>query len=467
MRFPLSPLLLPVMLLLYLLQMIPVLGFLLLFLGSMFWSVVLINAAFLGVVIEVPARKLPIAWLLLPLGYLGTYWGFVFSDYQNLSALQAEIRADNEPVKVRFDPARQSLVFANDQAIGPTTHHVPVVYTRAVNEGETIYRAEYLAADPLCDEAKEGGYRSAGIYPTWFHTRSDKIAGGTFVEGYCRIGIPVPAPPAQVLISSSTRKYEIDGMPVEENITTITPGNGPARRLRTGKAMPLSLLPAPLLFCADIKPDDGKDACAAMFWRSDASLIDGKWRFGRSGDLLASVLGIKQRDNSYDLPVPNEHIRAVMMQARDKILKRELANLDRAIADPMVEIGSVPFESLHRRSDLIEPRLDGIVRAIEFGVANQGNSHGNAQQMFRLLDYVSHDMLRPYEPRLLALKQQHYWYDWKPLAQRAPPPEPEIPPVIVEPSSQHAERDGNVPEPPPRPRPRRPRPSNRKDSGSN
>lgn len=467
MRFPLSPLLLPVMLVLYLLQMIPVLGFLLLFLGSMFWSVALINAAFLGVVIEVPARKLPIGWLLLPVGYLGTYWVFVFSDYQNLSALQAEIRADNEPVKVPFDPARQSLVFDNSEAIGPTTHHIPVVYSRAENEGEIVYNAGYLAADPLCDEAKEGPYRQAGIYPSWFHTRSDEIAGGTFVEGYCRIGIPVPAPPAQVVITSATRKYEIGGMPVEENITTITPGNGPARRLRTGKAMPLTLLPAPLLFCADIKPDDGKDACAAIFWRSDASLIDGKWRFGRNGDLLASVLGIRQRDNSYDLQVPNAAIRAVMIEASDKVVERELANLDRAIADPMVEIGSLPFNALHRRRDLIEPRLDGMVRAIEFGVANQGNSHGNAQQMFRLLDYVSHDALRPYEPRLLALKQQHYWYDWKPLAQRAPPPEPEIPPVMAEAPGPHSnaarETDGGKLPTPSRPKPRKPRPDRSAD----
>ena len=464
MRFPFCPLLLVVMLVLYLLQTIPGLGFLLLFLGSMFWSVVLINAAFLGVVIEVPARKLPMAWLLLPVGYLGTYWVFVFSDYQNLSALQAEIRADNAPVKVPFDPARQSLVFASDPAISTTTHHIPVVYSRTVIEDETVHRAEYLAADPLCDEAREGGYRGAGIYPTWFHTRSDEIAGGTFVEGYCRIGIPVPAPPRPVVIASKTRKYEIGGMPVEESVMTITPANGPARRLRTGQAMPLSLLPAPLLFCADMKPDDGSDGCAAMLWRSDASLIEGKWRFGRSGDLLAAVLGIKPRDNSYDLPVPNADIRAVMIAARDRVLERELAKLDRAIADPMVEIGSLPFESLHRRGDLIEPRLDGMVRAIEFGVANQGNAHGNAQQMFRLLDYVAHDALRPYEPRLMALKQQHYWFDWKPIDQRPTPPKPDIAPIIVAPPDPHsaAARDGTAAMPPRPPRAlRKSRPSER------
>lgn len=465
MRFPMSPLLLLAMLVLYLVQMIPVLGFMLLFLGSMFWSIALINAAFLGVLIEVPARKLPLAWLLLPIGYLGSYWVFVFIDDQNLNALQAEVLAHNQPVKVPFDPARQSLVFDGNPVIGVTTHHVPVVHSRAVIEGETIYNATYLAADPLCDEARAGTYRSAGIYPTWFHTRSDKIAGGTFVKGYCRIGIPVPPPPAQVVITSATRKYEIEGMPVEETVTTITPDIGRARQLRTGKAKPLPLLPAPMLFCVDFKLDGAKGACAAMLWRSDANLIDGKWRFGRSGDVLASALGIRQRDNSYDLPVPKARIRAVMEQASDRIRAQELTNLDRAIADPMVEIGSVPFNSLRNRGDLITPRLDGIVRAIEFGVANQGNSHGNAQQMFRLLDYVSHDALRPYEPRLMALKQQHYWYDWKPLAQREPPPEPEIPPIIVEAPSPHSpgarEADAGEPAPASRPKPRKLRPSAR------
>jgi hypothetical protein len=465
MRFPFSPVLLLLMLVLYLLQMIPVLGFLLLFLGSMFWSVALINGAFLGVLIEVPARKLSIVWLLIPFGYLGTYWTFVFIDYQNVSALRAEVLAHNQPVKVPFDPRRQSLVFDNSEAIGPTTHHVPVVYSRAVNEGETIYRATYLAEDPLCDEAKEGPYRNAGIYPTWFHTRSDTIAGGAFVKGYCRIGIPVPPPSAQVLITSETREYEVYGLPVEETVTTISPNIGPARRLRTGKAKPLTLLPAPLLFCADFGSGNRKNACTGFFWRSGASLIDGQWRFGREGDLLASVLGIRQRDNTYDLPVSNATIRTVMMQARDAVLERELANLDRAIADPMVEIGSVPFNFLRNRGDLIEPRLDGIIRAIEFGVANQGNSHGNAQQMFRLLEFVQHDALRPYEPRLMALKQQHYWYQWEPLDQREPLPDPDTPPIIVEapgPHSTEARQPGaDEQKPPSRPKQLRPRPPTR------
>lgn len=431
MRFPYSPSLLLVLLLLYGLQMIPGLGFLLLFLGSMFWSVVLINGAILGIFIEVPARKLSPLWLVFPVAYLGTYWVYVFNDYQNLSTLRAEIAKQNQLVRVPLNPARQALVFDNAPTLAPETHDISMIYSRAEIEGETVYNASFLAADPLCDEARDDSYRNAGIYPSWFHTRSDRIAGGKFVEGYCTIRMPVPSPSGQVQVGSTTRKYSLAGLPVEEVVTTIRTEQGTAFRLRAGRAKPLSLLPAPFLFCADFIYGGWKGECSGFFWRSDKGLIEGKWRFGRDGDLLAATLGVKRRDNFYDLPMANETIRTMMVQSRDRVLELELDKLDRAIADPMIEIGGVPFNSLRNRGDLIEPRLEGIVTAIEFGVTNQKNAAQNAQQMFNLLQYVSKDAIRPYEARLAVLWHQDRWFYWVPFDERMPPPETVGDPIVV------------------------------------
>lgn len=432
MRAPFSLLLLLLMLVLYLIQQIPPLGFLLVFLGSFLWSVVLINAAFVGTLIEVPARRLSGWWLILPIGYFGAYWAYYLIDYRNFDALRTEIAVHNKSVAVPFDPVRQNLVFVGHSFFGPSTHHVPVVYTQGTNEGETVYRASYLAADLLCSEARNGGFVSAGIFTSGFHTRSDTIAGGTYVEGYCKISIPAQAPKAQVLVSSLDQKYSIGNLPVEEKIVTISTGDGRARTLRTGKALRLPMFPAPVIFCATKDTDDNEKPCARYFWRNYTSVIEGTRRFGRDADLLASVLGIRARDNAYDLPVANDTVRAAMTQARDEVRARELSNLDRAIADPMVEIGSQPFRSLRNRADLIEPRLDGIVRAIEFGVKNRKNSGRNAQEMFRLLDYVSHEALRPYEPRLKMLQSSHSRFYWKPIDERDQSLTPNSPPILIE-----------------------------------
>jgi hypothetical protein len=121
---------------------------------------------------------------------------------------------------------------------------------------------------------------------------------------------------------------------------------------------------------------------------------------GTRGDdaALAAALGLK-RIGSAD---------------RKATTSPELARTLIAAARPAAAISSVPFEDLRGRLDIIQPRLDPIVAAIEQGIQSGGKARDNARQMFRLLETVSRDSIAPYLDRIEAMRVKDGSFVFKP-----------------------------------------------------
>src|SRR4051812_16140122 len=90
------------------LQAIPIVGMFLFFLLAPLWSIVLINAGFLGIGAEAIAGRVPRVWLVLPIAWFGGYLLFAWHDHRALDELRAEIATGNAATHIPFDPSTEA-----------------------------------------------------------------------------------------------------------------------------------------------------------------------------------------------------------------------------------------------------------------------------------------------------------------------------------------------------------------------
>jgi hypothetical protein len=128
---------------------------------------------------------------------------------------------------------------------------------------------------------------------------------------------------------------------------------------------------------------------------------------------LAEALGLRRVPWDGRKAVPPEIMRPLIAAARDRVIASESANLDRAIVDPKVALGSVPFTSLFGRRDIIVPRLDPMLTAIEQGIAFGGLAKANAQNMFHLLETIAADIPAPIMSRIEAIRTRDDRFGFK------------------------------------------------------
>lgn len=420
-KIPYSILLLIISAIIFSLQIIPFVGFFLLLMGAPYWSVLLVNGAFAGLVLEVFVRRLPKWLLVLPAVWFGMTTFIAAKDHIALANLRSEMETQNALVNIPFDHRYQSLSFEDTPIISGTKYQIPVTYNLSKTEEGNRFSASYLAPRELCNSIRLPLYSNSGIRTSSFHTESNRIGGGRFVGELCTINLPEQPTLPLVRISSSEKNYKLNGMPVKETIIQIKTPDGRVRIIRGGTAEPYGWLP---LIIAGCFPTDSAPHwnCAAGLARSGLQpILSGKSRFGRDGEAVAAALGFEPYNNDYTRPVIAEDLQARVETARDRIIQEDVELLKKVITDPMADIGSVPFGSLRNRPDIIEPHLAGIVSAIEIGMAPGSKSKLNAHQLFDLLEFVTSESLIPYESRLKKLKYVDQAFFWVPEHERVLP----------------------------------------------
>jgi hypothetical protein len=158
----------------YLLQRFPPTGIFLMLFLAMFWSVILVNAGFIGIGIEALTGRVSLAWLLLPLLYFGGYYAFYAKDQAALAAARAHYAKFNSGKSLPFDPARQDVIFQKGKG---DFHPTPQDFVRRFGLKRAFDAnglVHFIGDKDACALVRGNDvYRSAGIYSFGFQTEGD------------------------------------------------------------------------------------------------------------------------------------------------------------------------------------------------------------------------------------------------------------------------------------------------------
>ena len=215
-----------------------------------FWSVAIINAVFVGITIEVLARKLSKLWLLVPGAWFLGNAALAGLDHAALAELRGEIASTNARAKLPFDPARDALVLG--EGVTPqdilSRYDVPQVYVRSKDPvNEPPYMVYRLTSPHVCSNVKEGAARTAANWTQegWF---KNEALGEQ--SGYCVIGMAAAAPERPFVVSKfGEPDTTLKGMPLSVVRLRIERPGGPRIEARTGTAKALPWLPLPFFGC--------------------------------------------------------------------------------------------------------------------------------------------------------------------------------------------------------------------------
>lgn len=96
--------------LVFVLQMIPGIGVILMFAMAAFWPTFLLNISMVGLAMEAWSRDVSRWWLVIPVIYFGGFGAATIHDQYNLRNVASSYGKLNEAVVSGFDPSQHSLV---------------------------------------------------------------------------------------------------------------------------------------------------------------------------------------------------------------------------------------------------------------------------------------------------------------------------------------------------------------------
>ena len=225
------------------LQYVPVIGPILMFLGASVWPILTINVAFAWLAIEALADKEYRIWIILPLLYFGGNLVLAGASEYKFMQLSREIEAEN---------ANQSLAFSGSDSLVVDTRTspaaglparlvqnfvVPKVYERSASADASI-NAWKIGADPLCAKLWTDRRNDPGIIPFGL-LENGKLVGGMCVYRFAE----KPAGRIVTLTATDPIEHESFLLPYKTQVITITDNTGKKARLLYIEATPLTWIP--------------------------------------------------------------------------------------------------------------------------------------------------------------------------------------------------------------------------------
>jgi hypothetical protein len=393
----------------YALQMIPVIGIFMMFMLAMFWSVLLINAGMIGIAVEALTDRVSRWWLILPLAFYGGYLSFAIVDHAALSELRAQYDAANARVSVPFDPERQVLVFEGDGNGGSEyvqNYALPVAYSRNANHPEGFRSNRMMARDVCAKVRGNPALNAAGIWTFGFHD-GDAIASRKMETRFCDLGMPERPSLPLVTVARHEEQIRFRSLPITRITTTVTTPDERRYKLRGGVAAPLSWLPMPVMGCA-LNSGGPSWECAIQFWRNGFTpIVAGKTRYSRDAFTLARALGLRPVAIGERQGGDASVVEAKMVAVEEATLVRQLAAVDRMIADPIAKVEDWDTGVIANRAEVLSAKADAIMTGLERAAAVGGDDYWKAREsgriLARLVAKLPDDQFAGYGPRLIAL----------------------------------------------------------------
>jgi hypothetical protein len=395
-----------------------------------YWPIILLNLGFLGLGFEALARRVGLLWLLAPLLWFGGYTVLAMNERRVLKAEREDVATYNAGITIPFDPPRHALVAKDnllsgaaggnrDPSGGLVQHHgLPVFYRADRYIRGASHMATRMVETAVCSEM----FRNKSLLHTGISTSALADFRGPHSyphdQRFCVVNVPEEPilPPVMVERTWEPAVWRF-GLRLDRKSTSVIMPDGISYNLKGGLARILSWWPLPILGCYSTgsSPHGDTRECDAGFWRDTVQLVFVDEGYSGDDVALAAALGLPRvRPADRKATTSPELMRTLVAAAQQRILALEISELDRAIADPTVAISFVPFENLHDRLDIIQPRLGSIMAAIEQGIGLGGKARHNAQQMFRLIETAPTDVIARYLDWMEAIRVRHGLSVFKP-----------------------------------------------------
>ena len=274
----------------YLFQLWPITGVLLLILMAPLWTVATINAGFLGFGVEALAGKIHKAWLIAPLVWFSGYEYIAWASHRSVEPLRNEVRAFNNGKLIAFDPAKQSLVVERSTDSGAVRkllerYDIPVVYASDRGSRPLRHIAWRISRTESCEAIND-----SGRFQTLVRGLPLEIYSGRFPEYLphsCFYGVPEEPPTPFIVYSVEAEELKKTGYLLYNLVSIKLSDDVGAVTLRSASAMPYSWYPAPTMGCS-FNSFNPSWSCTPDFFREAAF-----WVLTEPGDTAAKALGLK------------------------------------------------------------------------------------------------------------------------------------------------------------------------------
>jgi hypothetical protein len=401
--------------LLFLVQLIPLVGLFLLLLMSWAWSIFFINAGFIGVAIEALTRRVHWAWLSLPLVWFGGYGVLMLSEHRVIANLEAAVVRSNKPTRLPM-PSDTTLILTNSHNIDVWQlmheHNLDVVFA-ASDKGQSAreYRFSPVKSCETVDENPQFEDLQIAVVSKRYDWRDRPLA-----KPFCVLSFPSTAPARGLYADvSSTERLKLRGIPY--TITRLQVRlKGRIVHFTSASAQPLKWFPLPFIYCGDmLTGGGGKWVCGAQFLRADSiPLKTSAVKTEKIAQALSRIIALTRRKaTEFDVDEVKD-AEARLYSIRSSVLTSQLTVLDQAIRKATGDGNQLAVESLRRYPDRLLPRLPAIVSAIERDCdPEDGSRHSNAQQLMRLLKSLPPKALEPYVTRLDRVAEVDPRFDYR------------------------------------------------------
>lgn len=385
----------------FLLQRIPFTGIFLMFALAAFWSVILINAGFVGIGFEALTGRVSRLWLILPLAYFGGYYAIRATEQAKVVQMAAKLDRENAGKSIPFDPSRQDLVIEKGKGdFHPSAFELVRNYgLRRAFEGARVY---FMGDREACALVRgDDVYRSAGLYAFGFHGEG-KIGGRRLVEGYCSIYAP-STPDRPVVRVQSDQLTEKHGL-LPARMSRFRIRDEAARRdveVRAGTAAILKPFPMPVIGCFLNSGAPSWD-CSAGFMRSRPVPIGAASEAtGGIPKSLVTALGLRRSDDFAAVASGADVVRAFGQAADAELIAKETAVLEKMLADPAKHQKDAWFYHLPNRPVVIAPYADRIFAALGALQTSDLRGSENGRNLWRLAAALPEAALAPHRAEMV------------------------------------------------------------------
>lgn len=398
----------------FLLQAIPTTGIFLMFMLAPFWSVALVNAAVIGAGVEAGLGSVSSVWLSLPIAWFGGYISYAALQHHTLDRLHADIASSNAAVRIPFDAALQQLVLtsASDATFLIDNYDIPMVFVAEPGRGGPSYRSYRMAGEGMCAKlGKARNLNAFGIYTTGLMDLRNSLAAIEFDRHFCNVSLPEhPTLPAVVAETDDAPEHGWL-LPVSIVTTSVRTPDGRSFALRDGTASVLRWFPMPVMGCGLNDAAPSWD-CFAAFVHDALPLQPKQWRYQPDVTELARALGLRAVAAEDRRGVDPEQLRHIVQERLHLIETTQLDALDSALAGGTNLPAILSFDGLRGRLDLLQPRLERMVGAIENAVFSAPRARPDAVRIFYLIKSLPEELIAPYRARLEAVWLRDKYFEY-------------------------------------------------------
>ncbi len=378
----------------FLVQAIPVVGFLMMFVGATFWPIFTINLGFAHLIIEPAMRNISPRWSLVGLAWFAGYAAIAIHGHSALDRLSAEIATENSHQSLPFDPRTQSLVVVGNFYAAPNAEHLLTTYPLSVvyeeredagdatkpaltRDGRPRFAAVRLGPPELCDRITDGARLKAAV------TRHFKATfGGTPFCVYT--AIEAPELPVVRLRFSQENLRIVGAEGLIDRITLTSDGDkrqdasakdpsakdalakDASVKVESLKAAPYQYLPLPFIGCYN-NGGGSRWQCTAGFW------TERQRPHPDNVALVAKSLGLEPSSPASRSEQIYAAGSAALERAQNLGEADTAAELDRLLAHPVGSTAELRLNILSARPDLMASRAERLAVATAEAITTQDN----------------------------------------------------------------------------------------------